>query len=228
MAKQSTLILIAVLALAVAPSVALAKAGNAAATQAYIKANYAFVRASRSELATGQAAIKSLVSEITGQCPGAAAGSPQDQDSEQLTHEVIAALYIQIYRPEAPAIRVFSKAVKGLHWSNAKLTHAVRTYATKLDVLSALGTPGICSDVKAWATTGFQTLPESTASFDRTYNASELEAEEVPLKLLAPYESHSAASLLHRTEQLEAPLAEAEAKAVSDYSEILDGLGLHP
>jgi hypothetical protein len=215
-------------ALAVAPSAALAKSGDAAATRAYVRANYALVRAARSNLATGEAALKDLVRQITGQCPLAAAGSPENHDSEQLSNEVVGAMTIVAYHPDAAAMDAFAHAVRGLHWSNHGLTHIVHTYATQLVGLATLAIPEVCGDVEAWVANGYQTLPASTLQFDQLYYADDIEAEEVPLRLLAPYESAAEASLVHRTKQLEAPLAQAEANAVADYTKILDTLKLNP
>jgi hypothetical protein len=120
----------------------------------------------------------------------------------------------------------FAHTIRGLHWSNHKLTRMVDAYATKLEGFATLAAPGICADVKAWAATGYATLPASTVAFDKGFYAYDIEAEEVSLRLLRPYESATEASLLRRTESLEAPLAEFEAEAVSDYSEILDSLKL--
>lgn len=221
-------ILLALLTLAAAPSAALAKPGDAAATRVYIEANYNLVRAARSHLATGQAALKSLVSKITGQCPRAAAESPQNHDSEQLSNEVVGAMTLVAYHPDTAAMGAFARAVGGLRWSNRRLTHIVRTYAAQLKGLTTLAMPDVCGDVRAWAGSGFQRLPASTVQFDKRYYADDIEAEEVPLRLLAPYESAGEATIVHRTKRLEAPLAEAEADAVADYTRILDALKLNP
>ena len=222
-------ILLALLTLAAAPSAALAKPGDAAATRVYIEANYNLVRAARSHLATGQAALKSLVSKITGQCPRAAAESPQNHDSEQLSNEVVGAMTLVAYQPDTAAMVAFARAVRrsALEQSQA---HAYRstTYAAQLKGFTTLAMPDVCGDVRAWAGSGFQRLPASTVQFDKRYYADDIEAEEVPLRLLAPYESASEATIVHRTKRLEAPLAEAEADAVADYTRILDALKLNP
>jgi hypothetical protein len=227
-APRPASILLAALALAAAPSAALASSGNAAATRAYIQANYALVRAGRANLATGNAALKTLVRQITGECPLAAAESPENHDSEQLSNEVAGALTIVAYHPDVAAMGAFARAVRGLHWSNHVLTRTVKTYATQLRGLATLAPPDVCGDVRAWAAGGFQALPASTVEFDQRYYAVDIEAEEVPLRLFSPFESASEASLIRRTKQLEAPLAEAEANAVSDYTQILDALKLNP
>ncbi len=230
MATRLVSILLAALALALAaaPSAALAKPGDAAATRAYIRADYTLVRAARAHLAAGNAALKGLVRQITGQCPLAAAESPQNHDSEQLSNEVVGAMTVVAYRPDAAAMVAFARAVGGLHWSNRALTRTVGTYATQLKGLATLATPDVCGDVKAWAAGGYRALPASTVQFDQRYSTVNVEAEEVPLRLLAPYESAGDASLVRRTKQLEAPLAEAEANAVGDYTRIMDALKLNP
>jgi hypothetical protein len=212
----------------VVPSAALAKSGDAAATRAYVQANYNLVRAARSSLSVEVGGLKSLVSQITGECPLAAAESPQNHDSEQLSNEVVGAMTVVIYRPDAAAIHTFARSVAGLHWSNRKLTRIVRKYATQLQGLSALATPDVCGDVRAWVASGYQTLAPSTVQFNTSYYADDIEAEEVPLRLLAPYESAAVSSLVHRTKRLEAPLAEVEAHGVYYYTRILNTLGLNP
>jgi hypothetical protein len=227
-AIRFAVILLAGLALAASPSAALARSENAAATRAYIQANYALVRAARSNLAAGNAALKSLVGQITGECPLAASGSPKDHDSEQLSNEVVGAMTVVAYHPDAAAVGVFARAVGGLHWSNHALTRRVRIYSTQLAGLATLAAPDVCADVQAWVADGYRALPAGTLQFDKRYYAVDIEAEEVPLRLFAPYESAGEASLARRTKRLEAPLAQAEANAVADYTRILDALELNP
>ncbi len=225
---RSASILLAAFVLVALPSAALGSSGNAAATRAYVQANYTLVRVARANLVTGETAIKGLANQLAGQCPLAAAGSPEDYDSEQLGNEVAGTITIDAYHADAAAMTDFARTVSGLHWSNPKLTHIVRTYATQLKGLATLAMPEICGDVEAWAAGGYRTLPASSVQFDNAYYRFDIQAEEVPLRLLAPYESAHTASLLRRTQRLEAPLAQAEANAVADYTKILDALNLSP
>ena len=223
---SATLLAIAALALLL-PSAAFARSRNAAATRAYVDANYALVRVARANLATGKAAIKSLADTVAGECPLAAVDSPQNHDSEQLSNEVVGAIEIAAYQPDKASMLAFAHTVRGLHWTNRELTRMVDGYAAKLEGFTTLAPPAICADVRAWAASGYATLPATTVSFDEGFYADDIEAEEVSLRLLRPYESATEASLLHRTKRLEAPLAEAEADAVFDYSKILDALKLN-
>ncbi len=236
MAGRLSATLIAIAALALASSVACAAGAsashtrsshNAASTRAYIKANYTLVSVARANLPAGETAIESLAAQVSGECPLAAVDSPQNHDAEQLSNEVVGALEVQAYAPDKSSMFAFAHTVKGLRWSNSKLTRMARVYATKLEGFPTLTLPNICADVKAWAASGYQTLPATTVAFDKNFYADDIEAEEVSLRLLRPYESATEASLLHRTQQLEEPLAEAEAAAVFDYSKILDSLKLN-
>jgi hypothetical protein len=228
--------LIVLAALALAPATALARSShgaatrrsspNSLATRAYIKADYALVSIARANLPAAKAAITSLGTTVSGECPLVAADAPQNHDAEQLSNEVVGALEVAAYQPDKEAMLAFAHTIRPLRWSNRKLTRAVDAYATKLEGFPTLAPPNICSDVTAWAASGYTTLPASAVSFDKGFYTFDIEAEEVPLRLLRPYESATAASLLHWTQRLEEPLAEFEAEAVSDYSEILDSLKL--
>ena len=133
------------------------------------------------------------------------------------------------YHAAATPIAAFARAVQGLRWSDRRLTRTVRTFATKLEELSTLAGPNLCGDVEGWVASGYMTLPASTIQFNQHYSAVDPEAEEVPLilRLIAPYASPSEVPVLHRVERFEAQLGEAEAKAVEDYSHLVDSLDLN-
>jgi hypothetical protein len=221
-------ILLAVLGLASVTPAAFANSGDVAATGAYIRAGYTTLRIATADLATTRTALVGLTRQITGQCPRAAAGSPQNHDSEQLSNEVVGALTVTAYRTDAGAIATFARAVRGLRWSNRTLTRAVATSATRLRGNSTLAAPDVCGDVEAWVASGFQTLPASAVQFNRRYSAVDIEAEEVPLRLFAPYERGDDASLLRHIERFEASIAEFEASAVKYYAQIMNTLELQP
>ncbi len=209
-----------------ASAAASTRAGDVAATRDYVQAFYALARSSHATIAPGKAALRRLVREVRAECPRAAAGSPQNQESNALSDEVIGTMTITAYRPDARSIEAFARAVEGLHWSNPRLTHIVRIYGAKFKGLMSLAPADICGDVEAWAADSFQALPESTVHFNKRYFAVTPEAEEVPLRLLAPYEGPVEVSLLRRVKQLEVPVAEAEAGAVQSWQEIVGAIGL--
>jgi hypothetical protein len=132
------------------------------------------------------------------------------------------------YSTAAGPIATFDHAVRGLRWSDARLTRTVRTFAAKLQQLSTLALPNVCGDVQAWAAGGFATVPASTTQFVPHYLAVTPEAEEVPLMihLLMPYARPGDFAILRRVERLEARLGEAEAAAVETYSHVIMSLEL--
>jgi len=226
--KRSALLFSSVLALAIAPAAALAGRGNFVATRAYIRANYVLVHTGSLYVGPGEADLQSLLQQVKGECPLVAAGSPENKDAEQLSDEVIGAMTIAALHPAIQAVAAFTHAVAPLHWSNAKLTRKVASYVRKLEGLSSLEAPNLCADVKAWAVSGYQTLPSSTVQFDQRFSAVDVALGEVPSRLLTPYERPSEKSILRRTHGLEGLLTEAEARAVTPWGEILDALGLNP
>lgn len=230
MAIKSFLVsLFAGAALVLAPTAAFASSGDVAATQALARATNTLVRAATPDVSKGLAAAQRYGTRIASQCPGAATGSPQNHESEQLDDELIGAMTIAGYSTAAGPIATFAHAVHGLRWSDARLTRAVKTFAAKLQKLSTLALPNVCGDIQTWAAGGFATVPASTAQFVPHYLAVTPEAEEVPLMihLLMPYASPSDFPILRRVERLEARLGEAEAAAVETYSRVIMALELH-
>jgi hypothetical protein len=228
MTKQPLPVLAATLMLAAAPAPALAGTGDVAATRAYIQADYTLVHTARANLKTSEAALQQLRRQITAKCPAAAAGSPQDHDSEQLSNELVGAMTLAAVRPDVLAVTHFARAVARLRWSNARLTGKVRSYASRLRTLATLTSPNVCADVKAWVASGYQTLPASSVSFDDRYYQVEVAVGDVPAALLAPSEQPDERALLAHAQRLEGQLTEAEASAVYTWGHIMASLGLNP
>jgi hypothetical protein len=221
---------LASLALAAAPRAASARSGaDLAATQALARATKTLLNAARPDLPKGLAAVNRYAGEIATQCPNVAAKSPQNHGSEQLDYEVVATMTVVGYRTGAGPIKTFYGTVKGLHWSNPKLTRAVKTFATKLDKLVSLTVPSLCGDIKEWVAGGYSTLTASTTQFLKQYNAVDPEAEEGPLimRLARPYATVGDISLFHSIETFESELAETEAHAVFAYKRIMNTLELN-
>jgi hypothetical protein len=236
-------VLVAALSLAISPASASASAkkhaaarpkpnaaakADIAATRDYIAADYELVHVARVNLKTGEAALQSLRTTIGGECPKAAAASPENTAAEHLSNEVVGAMGVAFVRSDIPAVEAFAAAVTPLHWSDAKLTRKAVLYAGKLKTLAALQEPDVCGDVRAWAASGYKTLQPATTQFDREYSANDVGIGEVPARLLAPYENARERSRLALTKQSENELVEAEARAVEPWSKILDALDLQP
>lgn len=219
---------LACVALVASSQAALARSGNVAATQALARATNTLVSTARPDIDKGLAAVKSYANQVAAQCPQVALESPQDYDSEQLDNELVGALTTVGYRTAAGPIAVYARTVEGLHWSNGRLTRAVRTFAKKLEGLTTLATPNLCGDIGGWVASGYKTLPASTIQFDQRYTVVDPEAEEVPLiiNLATPYSTPSDFSVLRRVERFETELGEAEAHAVEYYTHLMNTLEL--
>lgn len=223
------LVFVFVFVLALGPADALAGQGNIATTNAYIQANYRLVQLTASKIRPIEATLRGVRSQILRECPMAAAGSPQDTDSEQLSNEVIGAMVTaSVHLVEARPSREYVRTAGRLTWSNRALTRAVHAYANKALGLAALAPPKLCADVKSWAAGGFRTLPASTAVFAPRFMSLWIAPGELPPSL-AQYETAAERPLLRRTRQLEEKFTEMEAHiGVETWGEIMDGLRLLP
>lgn len=198
---------------------------DVASTHAYIVANFDFARASNALGKPAQAAIAHLNDKLHRECPDVGAGAPEDEESEKPAYEVAGALWSVSYGADAGPIGTFAKTVRGLRWSNSKITHLAHHYASTLQGLAALPLPNLCADVRAWSASGFKTLPASTLRFD-THTES-LEGHTVPQRLLAPYEEAADKSIVARTAHIETKLERTETvEGFNDWDMLLGTLGL--
>jgi hypothetical protein len=231
--KVAVLLCASALALACAPAPAPASApassGNAASTQSYIQANYALVRAGTAKLGTVTVVLRNTRAQIERECANAALSSPQNPESTELSNEIIGAIVLAAYRTGIPAGNAYIRAAGGLRWSNPRLTSTISSYVAKLKVLRALAPPNVCADVRAWVSSGYQTLTASTVRFDQQFMPNWVAIGELPSQLLAPYLRANQRSLLARSGQLESQLTEFEANdGVNTWSAIMDALGVSP
>jgi hypothetical protein len=214
-------------AVALAPAAALAGPGDAVSTKAYIQANYRLVQAAAARTRPIEAALHGVLARVRAECPLAAAGSPQDGESTQLSNEVIGALVTAAVGLDRPAGRRFVSAAAHLSWSDRGLTSAVRSYVGKVRVLVALAPPKLCGDLRSWAASGFRALPGSTISFAPRFMSVWVAPGELPAAL-ARHETPDDRRLVARTRQLEERFSELEAREVETWGQIMNALDLWP
>ena len=220
-------LLAALAGLAAWPASAPASAGDLAATQTYVQTNYAFVRYFTSHIPAARAELASVLAGVRRECPSAAAGSPENVDSEQLSNEVIGTMVTTVIQHNLPPIRAAVRASAHLRWSNGALTRAIQAYVAKGKVLSSLAVPHLCADVKAWVASDFETLPASTVSFAPRFMSAWVAPGYLPAAL-SGYESAEDRTLAHRTGQLEEQWTEFEAYEVETWGKIMNALVLQP
>jgi hypothetical protein len=211
----------------VGASVAQASAADVASTQSYVRADYALVRYASGRIHSAEASLAGILSGVRHECPLAAAESPQDSESEQLSNEVIGTMVTTAIRPGLAQGRTFIRAAKPLHWSNRGLTHQIQTYVANLKTMSELAIPHLCADVKSWVASGYKTLPAATVGFDRLFMPAWVAIGLLPAGLSA-YESGEVRTLAQRAARYENELTEFEARAVDTWGSIMDAMVLQP
>jgi hypothetical protein len=226
MLGRSTIIIAALLALGVAPAGAIASSGDAAATHAYIEANFKLTRAAEASVAPVQTKIVAFDAQLGSECPKAGAGGPEDDESQKVSHEASDALWSLSYGADVGSIRAFAKTVGSLHWSNPNLTRIARHYAKTLEGLAALPLPNLCANVREWKASDFRTIPAATLQLDE--RAESLEGHTIPPRLLAPYERPADRGIVAQTTRLETRLEHTETVVgFSDWDMLLETLGLN-
>ena len=226
MVGARVLLLAAVLA-SLTPGVAAAASGNLASTQTLIAAGYTFGRESEGRTGAMRSATLAEKRSLLRQCPRAAAGSPQDEQSYQLSYEGAGALWAVGYGADRGPIAKFARATRGLRWTSAKINRDFKLFVGGLQGLSTLATPHLCQDIASWKASGFASLPTRTVSFDA--HVENLEAKPVPTKLLAPYAQGSERALLSKVQQIETNLLNFETQVGGDaWYALTEGLELNP
>jgi hypothetical protein len=207
------------------PSPVLA-ASDTASTEAYVRANYALVSTGHGLMPTAHARILALRQRLRSECPRVVAGSPQNEDSEKLTWELIGAMTIAGYQPGLAAATKFSRAVSKLSWNSASLTRAVRAYTRQGLAEVRTLPPDVCGDLRAWKASGYTALPATTIHFRKTFYENYVGVGFMPNQL-ARLVPASQKALLQRSRRYEEAIAEFEAHEVETFGEIIDSLGLN-
>ncbi|MGO9490369.1 MAG: hypothetical protein ACLQBB_15260 [Solirubrobacteraceae bacterium] len=212
--------------MAVLPA-SVASASDSSATSAYLRANYALVAAGHAHLGASIAGYRSVLAQVRRECPLAAAESPQDPESTELSNEVIGTMVLTAGKPDRPAIRAFLHAASGLRWSSASVTHAVAGYVSMLGRLYSLSVPDLCGDVTSWGKAKFRSLPATTLSFEKIFYPNWVALGLLPPGL-ARFEDARDRELARRSAGFEYQLTNVEAEAVETWGEIMDELSLNP
>jgi hypothetical protein len=218
--------LLVALAIALAPAQSPAAVRDVAATHSYIEANYELARASVARLGSAQAKIERFNDRLGRECPHIGLGSPENEASQPISHEVAVALWSIEYGTQAPAIRTFVRTADGLSWGNPAIARSARRYVSSLRELARVALPDLCTDVRAWRASGFGAVPAAIVSLVERVEG--LHPQAIPPRLLAPFERGSDASVLARTKRLEARLEENEfLVGQGDWITVLETLGLN-
>ena len=228
MRPQATIAAVAIVSLlAILPASAPAASMDVASTDTFVRAFYMLVRSAKVHLRAAEAVPPAVLAQVRRECPHAAAESPQNGDSTQLSNEVIGAIVLGAYHLDLPALNRFVALAGHLRWSDPRLTRTVRSYVADLGVIAKLAPPHLCADVGAWVASGYRTLPAATVAFDRAFVRAWVGIEPAPAGLDA-FAGAQQRRLLKRSRPLIVQFADAEARAVRTWGAILDELGVNP
>jgi hypothetical protein len=222
------LLLLALVLAFAAPGAALAASSNASSTHTVIVAGATFVRESEGHMGAIGKAVQAQKRSLLHQCSDAAANSPQNEESYELSYEAAGALWSAGYGADAGPIAKFVQATRGLHWTNAKLNSAFKGLVDGLHGLSTLAMPHVCKDIASWKASGFVTVPAVTKSFDVRVEA--LEAKPLPARLLDPYvQSGQERALIAQIERGSTKLLNFETQVGGEaWYALTEGLDLNP
>ena len=215
------------LALATAPSPALASSRDVAATHTAIVAGYALARAGVATITVAQSKIQSFNRKLAAECPGIGSGAPENEASQPMSHEVAVALWSIAYGSAAGPIKRFATAIRPLRWTSARINRVARNLVANLTALATIPLPDLCGDVRAWKASGFTTIPRHVAEL--VSRVESLGLPQIPWRLLSRYMRGDDARRVAYIRRAERKIAEAEfVKGQSDWYLVLQTLGLPP
>lgn len=154
------------------------------------------------------------------------ADSPQNESEQRLSYEVTGALWATGYHTDAKIVQSFTNAVSTLRWTNAAIVHRGLTFLIGLHEMVALQVPDLCGDVRAWAATGYATVPADTQQYDQ--HVESIEVEIPSLQMFAPYVQPSDKALFARVKRLVKKFDELEFTTGQRYwNKLLETLALN-
>jgi hypothetical protein len=218
-----------------------------AATHTYLVAEYAFDRTALANIRASDAAFEAAAAGLEAECPGVldglarpneaapASGMLQTPNKKELFQvfdidgELLFTLIRSWLQTDRPAAVTFVRTLRSLHFSDPQLTQSVNNEVPELEQDFDSPAPTVCADMKAWAASGYRTLPQDTTEFVKTEEGtgSTLSLSEASVRtLIANRESPADRTLAKRIERLSDKLGRA-LEALSPTSEhLVAALGL--
>ena len=162
---------------------------DAAATRAYLQADYAYVQANMTSLPTVRVALEGLTNRIAGECPGVMKGAPspfglpnegsepppsarrfaelrrEEDQASTLQSELASALGVAVSQADRQEALVFVGAVTPLSWSDPTVAILVHERVAELQERLGQALPDVCADMRAWVASGYRTLSPATKEY---------------------------------------------------------------
>ncbi len=203
---------------------------DVSSTARLIAAYDTMIQARSAALAAGVAAAERYAGAVGRQCPGILDHAPMSgAGAAALGGEVSGAVAVALLGPARSAMFGFVRTVGGLLWSNPSVAHAVGKFAGAVEAYARLTSPNVCADLRAWAASGYRTVPGSTRAFnfDVSADASQ-QGSAIPSGVLATYETgvdaHEAAQAGQRAATY---VQSVSSQVVPPINQLLLILGVH-
>ena len=181
------------LALLLCPAAAAAGApADRAATSAYLAASVRLDEAILANAHSSLLAADSLAARLQRECPRVLAGVPQpsspgpllnagprtrgedDRLSQQetaLRYELEENVIVAALGPDRGAIAAYASAVKGLAWSDPRLTGLVAASAALFEAEATFPASNVCADMRSWVASGYRTIASATRESELRFDA---------------------------------------------------------
>ena len=208
-----------------------------AATAAYVRARHHLLSALLAGVKSDSAPVRAYVQQVAAECPGVLSSAPHAVEVQDFFREEAAAFKAALARWFLPPSVAFARAVAPLRWSSGKLTRAIRADANDDVKESRASAPDLCADYKAWAASGYRTLPPETERLaterptfgkEGDLGIQDLFNQDLWNKL-SPYETNTLKRLGRQTQRLEEQFALAYLRlAFGAGSKLRTLLGLSP
>jgi hypothetical protein len=190
---------IAAVSMVLPVATAQASSGDVSATRGYLQAYLRQTRAEVGDLPAAIAAMEALERQLQLECPGVLAqrptpsrGAKPSESAIEISDELQESLLGVAQRSESSVHRRFARSVAPLQWSDRALTRLVRAYAAGEVEQAGIATPDLCSDIRAWVASGFQTVSAATVAYldrESALSSRTAGAQEAIMRKLERYET---------------------------------------
>jgi hypothetical protein len=226
---------------------------DAAATRAYLEADYQLARATLSNVAALKAAEEAFAEGLGRECHGVLSGEPKEEEivlgflrtppetarsrgehkrSELQATTIDAELAFAFIRasdqPNEGAVEAFAAKVGRLSWSNPDIALAAQSHAATLEERAASSPTSVCADMRTWAQSGYHVLSSNSREFQaaRTARAKTAVPSAPIASLLKPYEDAGDRRLVHQTEAVESRIAASSGRPSGVFARLRRDLGV--
>jgi hypothetical protein len=152
-------------------------AKDVAATHAYLEAKIVERHAPAGAMRDAIQATEAFAAKVKLECPDVLGAMPRGEAEPKGTSrgEIGEELTFAAFQPgehlDHAALAHFYQKVRGLRWTNHKLTKLLHSLALEADEQSRLAPPPLCADLKFWVASDYTETSPETKSFVKRVDA---------------------------------------------------------